>query len=181
MSLWKKLFGSKESPRAGIAGRGSTRPSATTHPQPASIRPIPATRPQELPQAAPWVFGVEEPPKPNRRVIEGHKGQNCRVLSMAASADGKVVLSASEDGNVKVWDVARAGERHSLCSDGSMVCGVAVSADGKTAVSASYWALSVWDLKSGQERQRLKKANWVGGLALSATERSSSRRLWKES
>ena len=149
MSFWSKLFGGKDSPTSSGSKREQAHPTAARIPTPFK----------------------------GRRVIEGHKPQLfasssgeplCRVFSLAASADGNVILSAAEDGNVKVWDAKTGRERLTLCSDGSQVCGVAVGADGKTAASASYWALSVWDLSNGQERQRLKKANWVGGLALSA-------------
>jgi WD40 repeat protein len=97
-------------------------------------------------------------------VISGHTRQ---IVDLAVSPEGNLVLSASEDGDVKVWDAGGHALR-TLRGDGSQVCGVAVSADGTTAVSAGYWALSVWDVQSGRELRRLKSHNWSGGVAFSA-------------
>lgn len=54
MSLWKRLFGAKESPNAVMAKMASTQPAVTSTPQPPSIQPTQPTSLQPtLPQAEP--------------------------------------------------------------------------------------------------------------------------------
>jgi hypothetical protein len=52
MSFWKKLFGVKEPPKADIAGKASTQPTAPSSPQPPSIPPSTAKSPQTTPPLA---------------------------------------------------------------------------------------------------------------------------------
>lgn len=62
-------------------------------------------------------------------VLSGHSGA---VIGVAAHPDGKHVLSASDDGTVRVWDVTTGKEvlKVSVTKPGGFFC-VAVSPDGK--------------------------------------------------
>ena len=44
MSFWKKIFGSKESAKANIAGKKATEPPAASNPQPQSTQTLPPTQ-----------------------------------------------------------------------------------------------------------------------------------------
>ena len=62
------------------------------------------------------------------------------------SADGTMIVSASADQTLKVWDGRSGAERFTLSGHAGAVIGCAVSADGATIVSASDdKTLKVWD------------------------------------
>jgi len=69
------------------------------------------------------------------------------------SADGKVAVSVSEDGILKVWDVENGRGRLTIPGH-DRPDRVAVSADGKVAIAASHRSLSAWDVENGREWDR---------------------------
>jgi len=84
-----------------------------------------------------------------RRPPEGHKD---RVQAVAVTPDGTRVVSASEDGTSKVWDLHNGRVLRTLVGHREPVVAVAVTPDGKRAVSASKdRTLIVWDLASGRQ------------------------------
>jgi WD40 repeat protein len=73
------------------------------------------------------------------------------VTSVGVSADGRTAVSGSEDGTVRVWDLAGGRCTAILKVHMSGVLDVAVSADGRTTVSWSHdETVRVWDLASGR-------------------------------
>src|SRR5262249_29386941 len=62
-------------------------------------------------------------------------GTTVPVAPLAASADGKVLLSAGADHQVRVWDLQTGRERGRLVGSPSAVSAVAVTPDGTTAVT----------------------------------------------
>jgi WD40 repeat protein len=89
-----------------------------------------------------------------QRVLKEHKG---RVYSVAASQDGRVVVSGGSDGVVCVWD-GRSGQlRRRLEGHKGGVNGVAVSGDGGVVVSGSAdGTVRVWDGVNGRLLHSLK-------------------------
>lgn len=87
------------------------------------------------------------------RTLTGH---NDGVNSVAISADGQLVISASEDQTLKVWDVATGRELRTLNGHTRAVKAVAISADGQLAISASRdKTVKVWDVQTGSELRTL--------------------------
>jgi WD40 repeat protein len=83
------------------------------------------------------------------RTLSGHSGA---INAVAVSADGRHVISASEDKTLKVWDLSTGWELRALVGHSSWVLGVAVTPDGQQAVSASHDnTLKVWNLESGSD------------------------------
>ena len=81
--------------------------------------------------------------------------------------------AASAPHVAKVWDLERGHALRTLEGHSCPVEGVALSADGRRAVSASYdKTLKVWDLETGQALRTLEgHTNWVLGVAVSADGR----------
>ena len=83
------------------------------------------------------------------RTLASHTGWVNRV---AMSGDGNLLVSASWDKTLKVWEVESGRELRTLAGHKDGVIGVAISADGKLVVSASAdQTLRVWEVESGRE------------------------------
>ncbi len=104
---------------------------------------------------------------PLERVLSGHAD---RVRSVAVTADGSRVVSGSEDGSVRVWDLVTGMEQVRLTGHVGRVFSVAVTPDGSRAVSGGYdGSLRVWDLATGLEQARLTGHDgWVRSVAVTA-------------
>ena len=84
------------------------------------------------------------------REIARLKAPMTDVNSLNFTPDGKMLLSAAADGNLRVWDVATMKERfhvktHSYCGSATL------SPDGKTIAAGTLETLQLWDLAGGKE------------------------------
>ncbi|HKI17804.1 MAG TPA: WD40 repeat domain-containing protein, partial [Isosphaeraceae bacterium] len=96
-----------------------------------------------------WRASLESPALV--RTLSGHGRQ---VRALAVTGDGRVV-SGSDDGTVKLWDLNSGQEQSTLSGHGGRVRALAVTGDGRV-VSGSYdGTVKVWDLNSGQEQSTL--------------------------
>ena len=119
------------------------------------------------------------------RMFQGHAGG---VLALALSADGCRAVSAgganasletewrmpgSSDRTVKLWDMESGGELLTLQGHSDPVATVAITTDGRRAMSgAKDGTLKVWDVESGRELRILQgHAGGVSALALCADGR----------
>jgi WD40 repeat protein len=86
--------------------------------------------------------------------LEAHTG---RVNAVALTPDERRAVSASDDGTLKVWDVASGDPVRTLEGHTLGVNAVALTPDGRRAVSASDdGTLKVWDVASGALLRTLK-------------------------
>jgi WD40 repeat protein len=92
------------------------------------------------------------------------------VKALAFSVDGQLVVSASADCTLKLWDVASGRELRSFAGHADAVGACALSADGARLVSGSRdETLKLWDVASGLElRSFAGHENSVNACALSA-------------
>jgi WD40 repeat protein len=119
------------------------------------------------PYLTPWNTLPDLPPSTLMRTLSGHEFW---VRGCAISADGAVIVSASWDGTLRIWDARTGAERFMLTGHTDLVNDCAISADGMVVVSASKdHTLKVWDAPTGTERFTLTgHTNWVWGCAISA-------------
>jgi WD40 repeat protein/serine/threonine protein kinase len=85
------------------------------------------------------------------RVLEGHEK---RINASCLSRDGRLAVSVSQDGTIRVWDVATGRCLRSLKygDPGDTYKGsVALSADGRSVLLAYGHSIDVWDLDSGRK------------------------------
>src|SRR5262249_29959335 len=81
------------------------------------------------------------------------QGHTALVWSVAFSADGTRIVSASGDKTVKVWNAQTGQETLTLKGHTDSVTSVCFSPDGKRIVSGSGdGTVKMWDARTGQER-----------------------------
>jgi len=94
--------------------------------------------------------------------LQGHTGE---VNGCAISADGRWVVSASDDKTVKIWNRESGEMVHSLQGHTNGVRGCAMSADGKWVVSASDdGTLKIWARETGETGETVRTLQGHGDL-----------------
>src|SRR5499426_1220151 len=82
------------------------------------------------------------------RTLEGHSGS---VRGCAFSPDCRLIVSASNDNTLKLWDAQTGQMLRPLEGHSAYVRGCAFSPDGRLIVSASNDnTLKLWDAQTGQ-------------------------------
>lgn len=89
------------------------------------------------------------------------------VNTIALAGENRII-SASADGQVKVWDLQRGSALQTMKGHSASVNALAVTPDGKKAVSAGAdGRLKVWDLERGKSLSTLKgHSHWLTAVAL---------------
>jgi WD40 repeat protein len=120
--------------------------------------------------------------------------QQDRVNSVSFSPDGGLLASASDDGTVRIWDIATGKEVNVLYGHTDSVSSVAFSPDGKLLASASGKpifsskdkTIRIWNIRTGKEISVLyghaKDINHIAfspdGKLLASASRDETVRFW---
>ncbi|WP_317440818.1 WD40 repeat domain-containing protein [Streptomyces collinus] len=113
-----------------------------------------AVTPPGGPPAGPPPGPPAGPPPEARRGLTGH---TAAVTCVALPADGRFVLSGSDDHTLRLWDPARGEEIRRWDAHEDGVKCVALSPDGRLAVSGGVWGPAcLWDTSTGTEIRRLQ-------------------------
>ncbi|WP_353931978.1 serine/threonine-protein kinase [Okeanomitos corallinicola TIOX110] len=97
-------------------------------------------------------------------------GHEKNINKLVISADGKILISGSDDKTIKVWNLDTGKVIHTLISHTDSVYALAISKDAKTLVSASDdKTIKVWNLDTGKLIRTLTgHSDWVRALAISS-------------
>jgi len=89
------------------------------------------------------------------------------LVAAAFSADGRRVLTGTESGNVKVWDLATARVLKTIKAHTAAVYLVAGSPDGRQIAVASGTDITVWETATGRRVQTLTAESNVASVVFS--------------
>ena len=125
------------------AAAAATKPAAPAiGPAPAAATPRPAAAPRpEVPSSSEQLF-----------LLEGHTDA---VRCIAFSADGRRLVSGSEDKSIRLWD-ARGGKKLGrIAGHTGGVTSVAFAPDGQSVLSGSQdHSVRLWNVETGEEVRR---------------------------
>jgi WD40 repeat protein len=109
-------------------------------------------------------------------------------MAVAFSPNGKLIVSGTTDGTLRLWDLASGQEIWTFVGHVLDVTSIAFSPNGKFVLSGSAdTTLRLWDVASGQEVRRFEGHKWAvssvafspdGTLALSSGSMDRTVRLW---
>jgi WD40 repeat protein/serine/threonine protein kinase/tetratricopeptide (TPR) repeat protein len=87
------------------------------------------------------------------KLLSTFKGQTVGVTSLAVSPDGKTLISASNDGTMKLWDLFTGQERFSLVGhQGKAVTSVTAAPDGKAIATGGLdGTVKIWQAADDSE------------------------------
>ncbi|MFM2062445.1 MAG: hypothetical protein RLZZ507_2115 [Cyanobacteriota bacterium] len=85
---------------------------------------------------------------PSLETLIGHSGD---INDLVVTADSKYLISASRDNTIKIWNLQKHKPVPILPGHQSTVHAIAVSPDGKKAISAEHFKLKIWDLHKCRE------------------------------
>jgi WD40 repeat protein/tRNA A-37 threonylcarbamoyl transferase component Bud32 len=112
-----------------------------------------------------WHY-LEQLSRMDLRTLRGH---NHNVMGVAFDPEGRRLISASEDGTLKLWNAATGDEIRTLRRDAGNVFCAAFSPDGRHVASGSMdQTVTLWDVESGQALHVLRgHSGLVLGVAFS--------------
>jgi WD40 repeat protein len=117
---------------------------------------------QTTPAPAPAAPATEPLPRAGGEVFSGTgvlRGHTARVISIAASPDGRYALSGDEKGGLHLWDLVTGQSRFRLPGHKDEIPAVAFSPDGRYALSTGGFldpAIRIWDVGNGRQIVRLE-------------------------
>jgi WD40 repeat protein len=88
------------------------------------------------------------------------------VNSLAMNGDGSLLLSASDDGTARIWDVKSAQQRQQLSHRGSVHAAFFLNTEGTRILTVAPDMSAVWDAQSGRRVATLKNIGGVSSVAI---------------
>jgi WD40 repeat protein len=132
-----------------------------------------------------WVKSVNQPSSVWSSPLVSHHNEN--INAVAFSPDGSLLISASSDNVLLLWDVATGKTIKSFTGHSDRVTSVAFSPDGKKLASGSAdQQIYLWDIASAKYLKNLKGHTQLvssvafspDGLTLASASDDDSIRLW---
>jgi WD40 repeat protein len=110
----------------------------------------------------PWLRPLSQSLRPPGGHLEHFVNADFRcVWAMAITSDAHQAITASSDGNLRLWDLVTGQLLHTLRGHKQGVTSVALTRDGQRALSGSEdCTLKLWDLKVGREIKTFKGHRW---------------------
>jgi WD40 repeat protein len=118
----------------------------------------------EGPWLRPVITPMAQPEGPLLRTLETGQG---RVNDIAVSKDGMTVVTAGDDGSIAIWDVVAGREMHRMEGHEHEARHIALSPQGRNAISISFGEVCVWEVISGRRLHTIDMGRgWPGPAAV---------------
>jgi WD40 repeat protein len=117
---------------------------------PASSAPAPTTNP-----VTPGAVGISRSNAKDVILLHTFKGHTGRVLDVAFSAEGRYLVSSSQDMSIRVWDVSSGQEVHAFRMTSVDMSYIDILAKPSLLASAE----AIWDLDSMREIHALERGS----------------------
>jgi WD40 repeat protein len=96
----------------------------------------------------PLTLSLTSPDEPLIRTFTGHRGS---VWSVAVTPDGEQVISGSQDGTLKIWNLNTGKLVRKIAAHDGSINAISTTLDGLQVISGSHdKTLKVWNLKTGE-------------------------------
>jgi WD40 repeat protein len=101
-------------------------------------------------------------------------GHSSAITAEAFSADGRLLLSGSEDGTLKLWEVTTGREIRTLAGHSSPITAVCFAPDGRFALSGSdSGGVMLWEVSTGRRMRSFEgQSSRIQSVAFSPAGRS---------
>ncbi len=111
---------------------------------------------RNVPGATPWIR-LGTPLFESKALIRTLRGHIKPVTACAFSPDGRTIVSASDDGNLRLWDPSSGQTLHIMETHTHGVLSCAFSPDGKIIACTTFEGLLLlWDAQTGQSKGSIK-------------------------
>ncbi len=118
----------------------------------------------------------------NPQLIRTITGNSHPVGALAITPDGNNIVSGTDDGTIKVWDLKTGKLLRTLTGHTDTILSLAISPDGQTLASASginEKSVKIWNLKTGALMRTIQQPDWfVKSLAISPDGKSLALGIW---
>jgi WD40 repeat protein len=119
-----------------------------------------------FPWLRPVVPALSPPGSALLRTLEGRFSE---ITALALAPDGRHVFAASGDREIVSWDLESGREARSLTGLRVYIFGLAISPDGRRAISISPGSLRIWDIETGYELHTVQsQSDYFGRVLLTA-------------
>jgi len=95
---------------------------------------------------------VSAPASPETSALVGGKGHAAAVTFVKYSDKGETLISAAEDGSLRLWDLSGSGGQVNFRNDLGVLREAMLSNDGQILASSGVYGARVWNARTGEPR-----------------------------